>query len=115
MGKALKSRASKLAYHSQNQLKLPGFETPFEQNLNPNNRWVITNYIYTLIYLFKNMRLSLCIVLLWILSSFVQMGKAAAQEALYAREVCTSKFNFGNPTKLDEDKIGRIWVCQMVN
>ncbi len=41
MGKALKSRASKLEYHSQNQLKLPGFETPFEQNLNPSNRWVI--------------------------------------------------------------------------
>jgi transposase, IS5 family len=41
MGKALKSRASKLEYHSQNQLKLPGFETPFEQNLDPKNRWVI--------------------------------------------------------------------------
>jgi transposase, IS5 family len=41
MGKALKSRASKLEYHSQNQLKLPGFATPFEQNLDPKNRWVI--------------------------------------------------------------------------
>jgi transposase, IS5 family len=41
MGKALKSRASKLEFVSQNQLKLPGFETPFEQNLNINNRWVL--------------------------------------------------------------------------
>jgi transposase, IS5 family len=41
MAKALKSRASKLEYHGQNQLKLPGFETPFEQNLDPKNRWVI--------------------------------------------------------------------------
>jgi transposase, IS5 family len=41
MGKALKTRASKLKFVSENQLTLPGFETPFEQNLKSNNRWVI--------------------------------------------------------------------------
>ena len=38
MAKAQKSRASKLKYMSPMYPTLPGFETPFEQNLNPNNR-----------------------------------------------------------------------------
>jgi len=41
MAKALKSRASKQIYQSPNQLILNGFETPFSQKLNLNNRWVI--------------------------------------------------------------------------
>jgi len=41
MAKASKRRASKLEYRSQNQLTLAGFETPFNQKLNPSNRWVI--------------------------------------------------------------------------
>ncbi len=41
MAKALKSRASKQFYQSTKQLILNGFETPFSQELNPNNRWVI--------------------------------------------------------------------------
>src|ERR1043166_886803 len=41
MGKASKTRASKQAYVSQTQLRLPGFETPFHQHLNPTNRWVV--------------------------------------------------------------------------
>jgi IS5 family transposase len=41
MGKASKTRASKQTYVSQNQLPLPGFETPFHQHLNPSNRWVV--------------------------------------------------------------------------
>jgi len=41
MAKASKTRASKLEYRSQNQLTLSGFETPFNQKLNPSNRWVI--------------------------------------------------------------------------
>ena len=41
MAKALKTRASKLAYTSLAQPPLPGFETPFEQKLTPFNRWVI--------------------------------------------------------------------------
>ncbi len=41
MAKAQKSRASKLKYMSPMYPTLLGFETPFEQNLNPNNRWVI--------------------------------------------------------------------------
>lgn len=41
MAKALKSRASKLKYVSPSQLILLGFETPFSQNLDANNRWVI--------------------------------------------------------------------------
>jgi len=37
-----KKRASaKLAYISPNQLTLVGFESPFSQNLNPENRWVV--------------------------------------------------------------------------
>jgi hypothetical protein len=38
MGKALKTRASKLEFVSENQLTLPGFETPFEQNLKSTNK-----------------------------------------------------------------------------
>jgi transposase, IS5 family len=41
MAKALKNRASKQVYTSQVQLPLPGFETPFDQHLNPSNRWVV--------------------------------------------------------------------------
>ena len=41
MAKASKSRASKFKYVSQSQLTLVGFETPFSQNLDINNRWVI--------------------------------------------------------------------------
>lgn len=41
MGKAIKNRASKQEYVSQRQLKLPGFDTPFDQHLDPTNRWVI--------------------------------------------------------------------------
>ena len=40
MAKALKYRASKSAYVSPSQLILDGFESPFSQSLNPNNRWV---------------------------------------------------------------------------
>jgi transposase, IS5 family len=41
MAKAQKSRASKSAYISPNQLELVGFESPFIKHLNPSNRWVI--------------------------------------------------------------------------
>ena len=41
MAKAQKYRASKQQYISPNQLTFEGFETPFSQKLNPNNRWVI--------------------------------------------------------------------------
>jgi len=41
MAKALKSRASKLAYISPSQLTLEGFETPFSSNLDAGNRWVV--------------------------------------------------------------------------
>ncbi len=40
MPKAQKSRASKAAYISPQQLELPGFESPFTQHLDPKNRWV---------------------------------------------------------------------------
>lgn len=40
MSKASKNRASKNAYISPSQLTLEGFETPFAQKLEPNNRWV---------------------------------------------------------------------------
>ena len=40
MGKESKTSTSKLAYHSQTQLTLAGFETPFTQKLDPTNRWV---------------------------------------------------------------------------
>jgi transposase, IS5 family len=41
MAKALKNRASKQPYYSQNQFTIPGFESPFSKSLDPNNRWVI--------------------------------------------------------------------------
>lgn len=40
MAKASKNRASKNAYISPSQLTLDGFETPFAQKLDANNRWV---------------------------------------------------------------------------
>ena len=40
MAKASKNRASKNSYISPSQLTLEGFETPFVQKLDPNNRWV---------------------------------------------------------------------------
>lgn len=40
MAKALKNRASKSKYVSPSQLTILGFETPFAQNLDENNRWV---------------------------------------------------------------------------
>lgn len=40
MAKAQKSRASKLRYLSPSAVPLPGFETPFDQHLDKNNRWV---------------------------------------------------------------------------
>lgn len=41
MAKALKSRASKQAYTSPQQLTLAGFESPFSNQLVSSNRWVI--------------------------------------------------------------------------
>ncbi len=41
MAKAQKNRASKHPYVSPRQLTLDGFESPFSQSLDPNNRWVI--------------------------------------------------------------------------
>jgi hypothetical protein len=41
MAKAQKNRASKNPYISPTQLTLVGFESPFAQSLDPNNRWVI--------------------------------------------------------------------------
>lgn len=41
MPKAQKTRASKHAYQSQNQLTLAGFETPFSRILREDNRWVV--------------------------------------------------------------------------
>jgi transposase, IS5 family len=41
----LKKRAPKPAYQSPGQLTLPGFETPFEQHLKTDNRWVIMSKI----------------------------------------------------------------------
>lgn len=41
MAKALKNRASKKEYISPMNLVLPGFETTFENQLDPENRWVI--------------------------------------------------------------------------
>lgn len=35
-----KNRASRPKYVSKNQLTLEGFESPFDRNLNPENRWV---------------------------------------------------------------------------
>lgn len=41
MARATKSRASKQPYHSVGQLRLEGFNTPFEEHLDPQNRWVV--------------------------------------------------------------------------
>lgn len=41
MKKSRKNRAPNPEYISQKQLTIEGFETPFEKNLNPNNRWVV--------------------------------------------------------------------------
>lgn len=41
MAKASKIRASKLPYQSVSQLTLSGFETPYSQHLDPENRWVL--------------------------------------------------------------------------
>ncbi|MCK9421316.1 MAG: transposase [Bacteroidales bacterium] len=41
MAKAQKIRASKHPYVSPNQFTLVGFESPFSQLLDPNNRWVV--------------------------------------------------------------------------
>jgi IS5 family transposase len=40
MAKHTKKRAPRLQYVSPSQLTLDGFESPFERNLNQNNRWV---------------------------------------------------------------------------
>ena len=36
----MKSSAASQKYHSVNQMTIPGFETPFSRQLDPNNRWV---------------------------------------------------------------------------
>ena len=41
MARASKIRASKLPYQSTSQLSLVGFDTPFSQHLNPENRWIV--------------------------------------------------------------------------
>ena len=41
--KSFRKRASTPVYVSPNQLILVGFETPFEQQLTKNNRWVKLN------------------------------------------------------------------------
>ncbi|MBP6795699.1 MAG: IS5 family transposase [Saprospiraceae bacterium] len=41
MAKSTKTLASKTKYISQHQLKFEGFETPFEQHLDPTNRWIV--------------------------------------------------------------------------
>lgn len=41
MNKALKKRASGVVYTSPKQLTLDCFKTPFEEKLNPQNRWVV--------------------------------------------------------------------------
>lgn len=45
MNKAIKKRASGVTYTSPNQLTLDCFKTPFEQNLNPKNRWVVLAHL----------------------------------------------------------------------
>jgi len=39
MKQPLKKHASKTVYNSTKQLTIEGFETPFEQKLNSQNRW----------------------------------------------------------------------------
>src|SRR5690606_9473145 len=41
MKKTTKRRAPRSEYSSPNQLSFPGFETPFYNQLDPNNRWVV--------------------------------------------------------------------------
>ncbi len=41
MAKPRQKRASKQAYQSVSQLRIEGFSTPFEQELDPCNRWVV--------------------------------------------------------------------------
>ena len=43
--KSYRKRASTPRYVSPNQLLLSGFETPFEQQLNKNNRWVKLSHL----------------------------------------------------------------------
>ncbi len=45
MKKALKKRAPTPKYVSPTQLLLEGFETPFDQTLNPENRWVVLAHL----------------------------------------------------------------------
>ncbi len=45
MSKAIKKRASGVVYTSPNQLTLDCFKTPFEQNLNLKNRWVVLAHL----------------------------------------------------------------------
>ena len=45
MKKALKKRAPTPKYVSPTQLLLDGFETPFDQTLNPANRWVVLAHL----------------------------------------------------------------------
>ena len=45
MNKASKKHASTPKYVSPNQLVLDGFSTPFEKELNPNNRWVVLAHL----------------------------------------------------------------------
>ena len=41
MARAIIKGVSKQRYSSQHQLQLPGFESPFAQHLDPENRWVV--------------------------------------------------------------------------
>jgi hypothetical protein len=45
MKKALKKRAPTPKYVSPSQLLLDGFQTPFDQTLNPENRWVVLAHL----------------------------------------------------------------------
>ena len=45
MKKALKKRAPTPKYVSPTQLLLDGFQTPFDQTLNPENRWVVLAHL----------------------------------------------------------------------
>lgn len=45
MGIIKKKRASAPLYVSPNQLSLEGFQTPFEQTLNKDNRWVVLAHL----------------------------------------------------------------------
>jgi len=40
-----KRRAHPPKYLSLNQLTIAGFETPFEQSLDPENRWVVLSHL----------------------------------------------------------------------